>query len=116
MRQGHYFCATVRFCRTLEAASGLQLGQSIPAQVAVAGLALNSRFWVPGALISSDKGMPTLSSRYTHCSLQTLQLTLRALLSLSLERRNGDTGGEGRREVQLMPQYIWPKLFVLQVT
>ena len=115
MRQGHYFCVTVKFCRTLKDASVLQLGQRIPAQVAVVGLALNSRFWVPGALISSDKGMPTLSSRYAHCSLQTLQLTLRTLLSLSLERGNGDTGGEERREVQFMPQYVWPKLSFLQV-
>lgn len=111
MTQGHSFCVTVKFCGTLKAASRLQLGQRIPEQIAVAGLALNSRFWVLAMLISSDTGMPTLSSRYTHCFLQTLQLTARALLSLGLERGNGDT--EERKEEQLMHQYSWPKLSFL---
>ena len=96
MRQGHYFCVTVEFCRTLKAVSELQLGQNTSVQVAVAGLALDSRFWVPVALMPSHKGTPTLAGRYAHYSLQTFQLTLRALFSLRLEKCNGDTGRKER--------------------
>lgn len=31
-------------------------------------------------------------------------------MNLSLERDNEYRGGEKRREVQLIPQYMWPKL------
>lgn len=89
------------------------LGQRMPELISAAGLALNSRFWVPGALISSHKWMPMLFSGHSHCSWWTLPL--QALLRLSLEKDNDYTGREERREVQLMPQYLWPKLSFLQV-
>lgn len=57
--------------------------------------------------------MPMLFSGHTHCSWWTLPL--RALLRLSLERDNEYMGGEERREVQVIPQYVGPKLSFLQV-
>lgn len=100
---GSYFCVTVKFCRTLKAAPGLQLGQRIPVQVAVAGLPLNSNgqngFGCQGHLYHQTKECP-------HCP---------ADMPTALCEPSSAWVWRGGREVQLMPRNIWPNLAFLQV-
>lgn len=109
------FCVTVKFCRTFKAGSGLRLGQRIAAQRSAgrcgwtSGLALNSRFWVH--LSHQTKECPCCPAD-TPPALCKPSSSQRALLKPEF--------GEGqwryrRGEVQLMLQYIWPKLSFLQV-
>lgn len=115
MRQGHYFCETVKFCRMLKGASGLQLGQRIPVQVAVAGLSF--KFQILGARCTY-----IIRQRNAHIVQQICPLLFEnpaahtespAQPKFGKEQWRYGRGGEDR--VYLMPQYIWPKLSFLQV-